>query len=74
MLFRSQKKTNDMIYFVQAENLELEGDLKTGFKFSNFDLGLESLLRTPLDDLSLQIDNIDILNNRWQWKWCIAHL
>ena len=53
-----------MIYFVQAENLELEGDLKTGFKFSNFDLGLESLLRTPLDDLSLQIDNIDILNNR----------
>ena len=31
---------------------------------SNFDLGLDSLLRAPLDVINLQIDSIDVLNHR----------
>ena len=45
---------------------ELEQELGEGRRleteFSNFDLGLDSLLRAPLDVLNLQIDNI--LNQR----------
>ena len=42
----------------------MEEDLRNEDKFSNFDLGLDSLLRAPLDDLSVQLDSIDILNTR----------
>ena len=30
-------------------------------EFANFDLGLDSLLRAPLDVLNLQIENINVL-------------
>ena len=40
-----------------------ENRLHADDDFSNFDLGLESLLRAPLDIINQQIDDINILQS-----------
>ncbi len=54
----TEKLSSDETTAELAENRLHEDD-----DFSNFDLGLESLLRAPLDIINQQIDDINILDS-----------
>jgi len=63
-LLEKQAETENLAAQIQTLQVRIDELEKGRLEFSNFDLGLDSLLRAPLDDINLQIDSIDILNNR----------